>query len=55
MAGVGEELELVAMKAVAIVGEEMDEGDGGCDGEDDCEVDSAAAGDRILMGSSGRQ
>src|ERR1019366_7801577 len=32
------------MKAVAIVGEEMKEGNGGCDGEEDCCVDAALAG-----------
>ena len=35
VARVGEELQLVAMKAVAVVGEEMKERDGGGDGEED--------------------
>ena len=38
MARVAEELQLVAMKAVAAVGEQVQEGDGGGDGEEDRDV-----------------
>jgi hypothetical protein len=33
MPGVAKELKLVAMEAVAAVGEQMKKGEGGCDGE----------------------
>jgi hypothetical protein len=44
MARVREELKLVAMKAVAIIGDEMKERDGGADAEEDGEVELAGAG-----------
>ncbi len=54
MAGVGEELEFVAMEAVAAVGEEMKEGDGGGDGEEMARVRLAAIA-RTEMGWSSRR
>ena len=42
MARVGQELQLVAMKAVAVVGEQMEERDGGGDGEEDWRYRSSA-------------
>ena len=36
MAGVAEELKLIAMKAVAVVGEQMDDRNGRRDGDEDC-------------------
>src|ERR1039458_3342851 len=55
MACVREELQLVAMKAVAIVGEEMKEGDGGSDGEEDCEAGLAGGCGRGLVEGVRRQ
>ncbi len=48
MAGVGEELKLIAMKAVAVVGEEMKQRDGGGDGDEDGEVGLGGSGGRGL-------
>ena len=45
MARVAQELQFVAMKAVAIIGDEMEDGDGGCDGEQDCCISAAVADD----------
>jgi hypothetical protein len=48
MACVREELKLIAMKAVAIVGEQMKECDGGGDADEDGEVGLVGNGGRGL-------
>jgi len=47
MARIAQELELVAMKAIVHVGEQMQQRHGGCDTNDDGKID--AAGKRIFI------
>jgi hypothetical protein len=54
MASVAQELQLVAMKAIARVGEKVQQRNGGRDGDDDREI-GATAGARIILNVCGRQ